>query len=133
MIKFAVIYLLFGLFAQADVGMGQCNDSLESVVQLTVCMDDDIRDLEHLRVRVQNIVYSRIDIKYGKKDAARAKFLKGKLDVSISVWDQYRASYCELESISIAEEDDQAGFVKQCVMSLTKTRIEELRILQISI
>lgn len=110
----------------------QCQEGMDTV-PLILCMDDDVREFEDLKNFVMNRIYGRIELKYAKKDSARAKTLKEKVENYAKSWEDYRLSYCDLESIHITDEDNRSQFIKDCLMSLTKSRIEELRLLQINI
>lgn len=123
--------VLFLNQSHAEGGEAICEYSQEPV-QWIICVDDDVQTLDQLKNHVQGRIYDRIEWKY-KKDLDRAKMLKEKLDKSISIWDKYRHSYCDMESIYIRDEDERSDFIKQCLLSITKTRIEELRLLQINI
>lgn len=129
---FFIIGLCFEVLAVSNEGNCSSGDS-NSIISLTICLDDDLKELEQLRARIEQNVLNRIDVRYGKKDATRAKHLKLRFENSTRVWYQYRYSYCEMESISVNIEDNQAEFVKQCLVSLSRSRIEDLRLMQISI
>jgi uncharacterized protein YecT (DUF1311 family) len=110
----------------------QCQEEMD-VVPFVLCVDDDIREFEDLKNFVMFRIYRRIELKYAKKEPARAKTLKTKVENYAKSWESYRLSYCDLESIHVTDEDNRSQFVKDCLMSVTKTRIEELRLLQINI
>lgn len=110
----------------------RCQEGIDTV-PFILCMDDDVREFENLKNFVMNRIYGRIELKYAKKDPVRAKTLKAKVENYAKAWEGYRLSYCDLESIHIPDEDNHSQFVKDCLMSLTKSRIEELRLLQINI
>lgn len=102
-------------------------------VPLILCMDDDVKEFEDLKNFVMERIYGRIELKYAEKDPVRAKTVKEKVENYAKSWEGYRLSYCDLESIHITDEDNRSQSVKDCLMSLTKSRIEELRLLQINI
>ncbi len=129
-----VLLLLFlsKFQALADSNSEQCEITRDPVM-LIICLDDEVKDIEQLRVRIQNRIFERINIKYAKKEKGRAKLLKAKLENSAQTWNKYRLSYCDMETIHITEEDNRNEFIKQCLLSLSKKRVEDLRLLQINI
>lgn len=132
----SVIGLLLLVFTSASAASKHNPTSCELAmdpVLLILCLDDDLKDIEGLRSRIQNQVFSRIDLKYAKKDPSRAKLLKGKLENSAHTWDKYRLSYCDMETIHITEEENRSEFIKECLLSLSKKRVEDLRLLQLNI
>jgi uncharacterized protein YecT (DUF1311 family) len=131
----AILLFMLNLNQQAkaqEIQAPQCQEGLDTV-PLILCMDDDVREFEDLKNFVMDRILARIELKYAKNDPARAKTLKEKVENYSKSWDGYRLSYCDLESIHITDEDNRSQFVKDCLMSLTKSRIEELRLLQINI
>lgn len=130
-----MVLLLFFLcksHADGDVNAPQC-EMMTEPVSLILCLDDEIKDIEQLRRRIQNRIFERISFKYAKKEPNRAKILSAKLENSILTWDKYRLSYCDMETIQISEEDNRSEFIKQCLLSLSKKRVEDLRLLQLNI
>lgn len=134
--RLSVIGLLLLFFAKTFAAGNQtptvCGLEMEPVT-LILCLDDDVKDIEELRTRIQNQVFNRIEIKYSKNDPKRAKFLKQKLNYSVQAWDKYRISYCDMETIHIRESDNRPEFIKECLLSVGKKRVEDLRLLQINI
>lgn len=121
-----------GSIAQASIIEEGCQYEADSVL-LVICIDEEIRELDMLRSHIQNQIFSRIEFKYAKKLPDKTKALRSKLENSIIIWDKYRTSYCDLETINITDEQDRLSFIQDCLVNLTKTRIEDLRLLQINI
>lgn len=127
-----LLFFIFKSHAGVDASSARCEMTLEPV-SLILCMDDEIKDIEQLGERIQNRIFARINIKYSKKEPNRAKVLKAKLANSAQIWNKYRLSYCDMETIQISDEDNRSEFIKQCLLSLSKKRVEDLRLLQLNI
>lgn len=130
---FLFIYSSIAVKAESnDLEDCQAGDP-DAVVEFVTCLDDQVRELDELALRIQNRVLARIDIKYLPSNSEKAKRLRSKFQDSISIWYRYRSSFCDLESVHVIDEDERLGFIKECLISLTKSRIEELRLLQLHI
>tara|TARA_B110001454_G_scaffold16145_2_gene14595 strand:+ start:4340 stop:4744 length:405 start_codon:yes stop_codon:yes gene_type:complete len=129
---FGLLFLILSQVQAKTAQLPQCTAKMETV-SMILCMDDDIKEFEDLKDFVMTRIYSRIEFKYAKKDPARAKNLKAKINKYAKSWESYRTSYCDLESIHVSDEDTRAQLIKDCLISITKSRIEELRLLQINI
>jgi uncharacterized protein YecT (DUF1311 family) len=129
------LLLLGSTIALGDTGarvVPNCS-STQELVPLVFCVDDEVRDLEELRARVQIQLLEKVKIRYSKAEPLKAKRIKEKILKSDVNWKKYRDSYCDLESIYVTENDERGMYIQQCLVALTKSRIEELRVLQINI
>jgi uncharacterized protein YecT (DUF1311 family) len=129
------ILLLGSWIALGDTGARlapKCSATQE-LVSLVLCVDDEVRDLDELRARVQIQVLEKVKTRYSKAEPVKAKRIKEKILISDVNWKKYRDSYCDLESIYVTENDERGMYIQQCLVALTKSRIEELRVLQINI
>lgn len=129
---FSFLLLILNQAAYAADEENLCVPGVESV-QWVLCIEDSVKEVDQLKTRIQDRIYKKIDLKYGAKNPARAKVLKWKTKNSSDIWEKYRLSYCDMESIHIEEEENRGEFIKECLLSITNTRIEELRLLQLNI
>lgn len=131
----ANLIILLGLLGQTQElsSSESCEYSKADLVLLALCMDDKVLEIDSIRLRVQNQVLARIEVKYSANNPERASLLRKKIENSITVWQGFRYSYCDLETIHIVSREDRYEYVQECVTALTKSRIEELRLLQLNI
>ncbi|MBL7546179.1 MAG: DUF1311 domain-containing protein [Bdellovibrionaceae bacterium] len=131
--KLVFFFVFLSLF-QAHAGIPlDCTLANMEIVPLVICIDDEVRELDQIKERIQARIFLRIEYKYAKNDPKRAKILKAKIETSIKIWEAYRSSYCDMESVYLENDSSRGEFIKQCLVTITKMRIEDLRLLQINI
>ncbi len=110
----------------------QC-DMVKTRSEGLLCMDTEASDLDAVNNRVYKNLMAELESRYKTKDPKRLAILKAKINNSVYAWIAYRDSACEIETIHIENEDEKNQYYKDCLLAMLRNRIEELRVLQITL